>query len=55
MHLKKGRWLVYDIIIEGVSLVTNYRSSFNGQIKKIGSLQKMIDKLHDNNVAALAP
>ena len=55
MHLKKGRWLVYDIIIEGVSLVTNYRSSFNGQVKRIGSLQKMIDKLHKNNVAALAP
>ena len=55
MHLKKGRWLVYDIIIEGVSLVTNYRSSFNGQVKKIGSLQKMIEKLHKNNVAALAP
>ena len=28
--LKRGeRWLVYDVIIEGVSLVANYRSQFN--------------------------
>ena len=24
-----GRWLVYDVIIEGVSLVSNYRQQFN--------------------------
>ncbi len=29
MHLVDGRWLVYDVVIEGVSLVANYRSQFN--------------------------
>jgi phospholipid transport system substrate-binding protein len=29
MHLRDGRWLVYDVIIEGVSLVSNYRTQFN--------------------------
>ena len=29
MHRKDGRWLVYDVIIEGVSLVSNYRTQFN--------------------------
>ena len=29
MHLKDGRWLVYDVVIEGVSLVANYRTQFN--------------------------
>ena len=29
MHLVDGRWLVYDVIIEGVSLVSNYRQQFN--------------------------
>ena len=29
-------WLVIDIIIEGVSLVTNYRSQFASEIKKNG-------------------
>ena len=26
---KGGRWLVYDVVIEGVSLVSNYRTQFN--------------------------
>jgi phospholipid transport system substrate-binding protein len=25
---KDGRWKVYDVVIEGVSLVNNYRSQF---------------------------
>ena len=29
MHLVDGRWLVYDVIIEGVSLVSSYRQQFN--------------------------
>src|SRR5262249_24625808 len=28
LHLKDSRWLVYDVIIEGVSLVSNYRTQF---------------------------
>lgn len=24
-----GRWLIYDVIVEGISLVNNYRSQFN--------------------------
>jgi phospholipid transport system substrate-binding protein len=26
---KEGKWKVYDVVIEGVSLVSNYRSQFN--------------------------
>ena len=29
MRFKDGRWLVYDVIIEGVSLISNYRTQFN--------------------------
>ena len=32
--LKNGQWKVYDVIIEGVSLVNNYRSQFNSILKK---------------------
>ena len=28
-HLKDGRWRVYDVSIEGVSLVSSYRTQFN--------------------------
>lgn len=29
LMLKGGKWLVYDVVIEGVSLVSNYRTQFN--------------------------
>lgn len=32
--LEKGRWVVYDVVIEGVSLVQNYRTQFNELLQK---------------------
>lgn len=29
MILKSGKWKVYDVVVEGVSLINNYRSQFN--------------------------
>lgn len=34
LTLKKNQWKVYDVIIEGVSLVKNYRSQFNSILSK---------------------
>lgn len=34
MYLKDSAWLVIDINIDGISLVTNYRSSFANEIRK---------------------
>jgi phospholipid transport system substrate-binding protein len=43
--LKKGdRWLVYDVNIEGVSLVSNYRTQFN-KIIQTGSYNELMQKL----------
>jgi phospholipid transport system substrate-binding protein len=50
----KGGWKVYDIIIEGVSLVTNYRSSFSEDIQRKGSLSALNDSLAKRNAEALA-
>ena len=36
LKIKDGRWLVYDVIIENVSLVRNYRSQFGPIMKKRG-------------------
>ena len=44
-------WKVYDIVIEGVSLVTNYRSQFAQEIRTNG-LDSLIKKLADKNRAA---
>lgn len=54
MYSGKGGWKVYDIIIEGVSLVTNYRSTFSEDIQKQGSLGALIDSLAKRNVEALS-
>jgi phospholipid transport system substrate-binding protein len=54
MFLAKGEWKVYDIMIDGVSLVTNYRSTFNEEIKTKGSLGAVIDNLAKRNAEALA-
>ena len=43
--LKKGdRWLVYDVVIEGVSLVANYRTQFN-KIIQTSSYQELVRKM----------
>jgi phospholipid transport system substrate-binding protein len=36
MHWRGGRWLAYDLKIDGVSLVTNYRASFAERIRRKG-------------------
>ena len=51
---KNGEWKVYDIMIEGVSLVTNYRTSFKNEVERTGSLQEVIDQLAKRNSEALS-
>jgi phospholipid transport system substrate-binding protein len=36
MLLKEGKWMVYDIVVEGVSLVRNYMEQFKEIIRKEG-------------------
>ena len=51
VYQKGGQWLVYDVIIEGVSLISNYRSSYQEIMKKEGfdgllaKMQAKIDEL----------
>ncbi|MDP8568820.1 MlaC/ttg2D family ABC transporter substrate-binding protein [Methylophilus aquaticus] len=48
---KADDWKVYDIVIEGVSLVTNYRSQFAQEIRQNG-LDSLNKKLAEKNKAA---
>ncbi|HYQ72255.1 MAG TPA: ABC transporter substrate-binding protein [Gammaproteobacteria bacterium] len=51
LYKKDDVWWVYDVIIEGVSLVSNYRSSYQEIVKKEGfegllaKMQEKIDEL----------
>jgi phospholipid transport system substrate-binding protein len=50
LYLKDDRWLVYDVNIEGVSLISNYRTSYQEIVKKEGFpglLAKMIEKIKE--------
>jgi phospholipid transport system substrate-binding protein len=47
----KGQWMVYDIIIEGVSLVQNYRQQFDRIINNEGYdglVLRMKEKIEEN-------
>lgn len=45
MLSKQNHWVVYDVIIEGVSLVQNYRSQFNELLQK-GDPNALIAKVN---------
>lgn len=49
-----GRWMVYDVIIEGVSLVSNYRSQFNRIITTRG-YGELLKKLQTKSDELKAP
>ena len=36
LYQKGNEWLVYDILIDGISLVSNYRTTFSEEIRKKG-------------------
>src|SRR3990170_2475631 len=36
MFLNGGRWAVYDVSVEGISLIGNYRTQFNAVIQRSG-------------------
>ena len=50
MEKKSDGWKVYDVTVAGVSLVTNYRSSFTSQIRR-GGVDGLIKTLVDRNKA----
>src|SRR5690606_35927021 len=46
LHRRDGEWKIYDVVIEGVSLVLNYRSSFGEEISR-GGLDQLIQRMAD--------
>lgn len=48
MRVKNNAWKVYDIKVDGVSLVTSYRGTFTQEIRKSG-INGLLDYLRDKN------
>jgi phospholipid transport system substrate-binding protein len=51
---KNGKWMVYDVVIEGVSLVSNYRGQFNRIINQQG-YPALVKKLRTKSEEIKAP
>lgn len=55
LQLKNGTWRIYDVIIENVGLVSNYRNEFSGIVRKegfAGLLTRVRDKVSNKTVVA---
>lgn len=53
MHVRGTRWLIYDVLVEGVSLVGNYRVQFN-TIVQTSSYEELVRRMRAR-VAELYP
>jgi phospholipid transport system substrate-binding protein len=51
---KDGRWRVYDVIIEGVSLIANYRTQFD-RVIRTSSYAALVERLKNPTPSAPAP
>jgi phospholipid transport system substrate-binding protein len=47
-----GNWKAYDVIIEGISYITNYRNQVDSEIRKVG-MDKLITNLETQGDKAL--
>jgi phospholipid transport system substrate-binding protein len=48
---RDGRWRVYDVVVEGVSLVGNYRTQFD-KVIRTSSYPDLVKRLRDKDVAS---
>lgn len=53
LHRKGERWQVYDVNVEGISLINNYRSQFNSVIQS-SSYPALVERLRSKETDAAA-
>lgn len=49
LHQTEGRWKVYDVLIDGVSFVSTYRSEFN-RIIRLSSYSSLVDQMRKRRI-----
>ena len=47
LHRVGAQWRIYDVVIEGVSLVSNYRSQFDRVIRR-DSFEELLQRMRRN-------
>lgn len=48
LHHKGGAWKIHDVSVDGVSLMTNYRSDFAAKIRQ-GGIDGLVQRLNEMN------
>lgn len=51
---RSERWLVIDVVIEGISLVSNYRDQFKAVLSRKGGPDELLERLRKKNAEAAA-
>ena len=46
---ENGDWKVYDVIIDGISVVLNYRGTFASEIRRLNGLGPLIERMEERN------
>jgi phospholipid transport system substrate-binding protein len=54
LHNINGDWKVYDVVIEDISLVNNYRAQFNRVLAK-GTFEELLTRMREKKFSAPAP
>jgi phospholipid transport system substrate-binding protein len=54
MYRNDSDWKVYDVVVDGVSLVTTYRSTFSEEIRQSG-IDGLIKSLREKNTPPVLP
>jgi phospholipid transport system substrate-binding protein len=49
---RSGDWKAYDVVIEGISYVTNYRNQVDAEVRKVG-IEQLIKNLETQGEQAL--
>jgi len=53
LHKVNGDWKVYDVVIEDISLVNNYRSQFN-RVLATSSYEELVNRMKGKTLSAPA-
>ncbi|HEX9442746.1 MAG TPA: ABC transporter substrate-binding protein, partial [Candidatus Binatia bacterium] len=49
LHRAGGKWKIYDVVAEGISVVNNYRSQFN-RVMANSTIDALIKKMREKSV-----
>ena len=53
LHNRNGDWKVYDVVIEEISLVNNYRAQFKRALAT-ASYEELVNRMKGKTLSALA-